>query len=193
VALMLRNMSRRERALVLMSGGVIVVVLAWAWLIAPVVERQRHAAELLPERQKVLERRRDLVARMATMTAEMEAADARVETQAARFLTAAAPAVAASELQKLTKEMAAGAATEIRSERILPPVENGELLMIPLEIAVSGEIRQLVDLLSRLESSPKLLTVQDLRIRVMNVSQPKDLLATITVAGYMLPGSKSKT
>ena len=110
----------------------------------------------------------------------------------ARFLTEAAPAVAASELQKLTKDMAAQANTEIRSERILPPVERGELLEIPVEIAVSGEIRQLVDLLSRLEAAPKLLTVQDLRVRVVNVSQPKELLATLTISGYILPG-KSKT
>jgi len=100
--------------------------------------------------------------------------------------------VAASELQKLTKEMAAQASTEIRSERILPPVERGEVLEIPVEIAVSGEIRQLVDLLARLETAPKMLTVQDLRIRVVNVSQPKELLATLTVSGFILPG-KSKT
>ena len=81
---------------------------------------------------------------------------------------------------------------QIRSERILPPVERGELLEIPVEIAVSGEIRQLVDLLSRLEGSQKLLTVQDLRVRVVNVSQPKELLATLTVSGFILPG-KSKT
>jgi len=190
---MLRNMSARERALVLMSAGVIVVVLAWLWLIVPVVERQRHAAELVPERQQVLERRRGLVARKASIAAEMDAAAARVETVAVRFLTAAAPAVAAAELQKLTKDMAAQAATDIRSERILPPVERGELLVIPVEITVSGEIRQLVDLLARLESSPKLLTVQDLKIRVVNVTQPKALLATLTVAGYILPGGKSKT
>jgi Tfp pilus assembly protein PilO len=190
---MLRNMSRRERGLVLMSAGVLVVVLAWSWLIAPAVEHQRHTAELLPERQKVLERRRGLVARTAAIAAEMEATDARIDKLAARLLTAAAPAVAASELQKLIKEMAALATTEIRSERILPPVENGELLMIPVEIAVSGGIRQLVDLLGRIEASPKLLTVQDLKIRVVNVIQPKDLLATLTLAGYILPGSKSKT
>jgi len=81
--------------------------------------------------------------------------------------------------------------TEIRSERILPPEERGELLEIPIEIAVSAEIRQLVDLLSRVEGSEKLLTVKDLRVRVVNVSQPRELLATLTVSGFILP-SKAK-
>jgi len=190
---MLPTISGRERTLVVFGGGILALVLAWLWLIVPVLDKQRHAAEMIPEREQVLERRRALIARKASITAEMESTDARIQKLNERLLTAAAPAVAASELQKLTKEMAAQAATEIRSERILVPVENGELLVIPVEIAVSGEIRQLVDLLSRLESSPKLLTVQDLKVRVVNVTQPKELLATITLAGYILPPGKSKT
>ena len=123
---------------------------------------------------------------------DLAATNAEIERLSERFLANAAPAVAASELQKLTKDMAAQAGTEMRSERILPPVERGELLEIPVEIAVSGEIRQLVDLLTRLEETQKLLTIQDLRVRVVNVSQPRELLATLTVSGFILPG-KSKT
>ena len=102
------------------------------------------------------------------------------------------PAVAASELQKLVKDMAAEAKTEVRSERILPPAERGELLEIPVEIAVSCEIRQLVDLLAKLQNAPKLLPVQDLKIRVVNLTQPKDLLVTLTVSGFLLPAAQGK-
>jgi Tfp pilus assembly protein PilO len=185
---MFRNMSPRERFLVFASAAVIAVVLVWSFVVVPVVDRQRHAAEMVPERKQVLERRRELIARKTAIAAEAAETDAKIQKLSARFLTAAVPAVAASELQKLTKEMVAQAGTETRSERILPPVENGEILVIPVEIAVSGEIRQLVDLLARLDESPKLLTVQDLKIRVVNINQPKDLLATIVVQGYIMPG-----
>ena len=84
------------------------------------------------------------------------------------------------------------ARTEVRSERILPPADRGELLEIPVEIAVSCEIRQLVDLLARLESAPKLLPVQELKIRVVNMTQPKDLLVTLTVSGFLLPSAPGK-
>jgi len=108
------------------------------------------------------------------------------------FLTAGTPAVAASELQKIVKDMAAQARTEVRSERILPPADRGELLEIPVEIAVACEIRQLVDLLARLDSAPKLLPVQELKIRVVNMTQPKDLLVTLTVSGFLLPAAPAK-
>jgi type II secretory pathway component PulM len=185
------NLSPRERRIVLVGGGVLIVVLAWLFVIAPLRDRSREAADLVPERERALTRRLDLLARRNQISLDLEAANARVDRLSARLLTAAAPAVAASELQKLVKDMAAEATTEIRSERILPPEERGELLEIPVEIAVSAEIRQLVDLLARVEGSQKLLTVKDLRVRVVNVSQPRELLATLTVSGFILP-SKAK-
>jgi type II secretory pathway component PulM len=185
------SLSPRERTIVLAGGAVLLIVLAWLFVIAPLRDRSREAADLVPERERVLTRRMDLLARRNQITAELETANARVDRLSARLLTAAAPAVAASELQKIVKDMAAEATTEIRSERILPPEERGELLEIPVEIAVSAEIRQLVDLLSRVEASQKLLTVKDVRVRVVNVSQPRELLATLTVSGFILP-SKAK-
>jgi Tfp pilus assembly protein PilO len=189
---MIGNLSRRERLIILVGGLGLVLVLGWIVVVQPIVERSRLTSELVPSRSQVLARRLDLLGRKDAIVKELEATNAEIERASARFLTEAAPAVAASELQKLTKDMAAQAGTEIRSERILPPVDRGEILEIPVEIAVSGEIRQLVDLLTRLDAAPKLLTVQDLRVRVVNVSQPKELLVTLTVSGFLRPG-KSKT
>jgi type II secretory pathway component PulM len=180
--------TRRERVVVFGGAALVAMVLAWLFVVTPLLERTTRTSDLVPERERALVRRLDLLARRGQITAELEDANARVEKLTGRLLTAAAPAVAASELQKLVKDMAAEAKTDIRSERILPPEERGELLEIPVEIAVSAEIRQLVDLLARVEASQKLLTVKDLRVRVVNVSQPRELLATLTVSGFILPG-----
>jgi len=185
---MMANLSRRERTVI--AAGVLVGILlgGWSFVVEPILESNRRAGELVPAREQMLEKRRDLIARRGVIEAELRSLTERLNAVSDRFLTSATPAVAASELQKLVKEMAAQANTEVRSERILPPAERGELLEIPVEIAVSGEVRQLVDLLGRLDGAPKLLTVQDFRLRVVNVSQPKELLATLTLSGYILPG-----
>jgi len=185
---MMANLSRRERTII--AAGLLVGILlgGWSFVVEPILESNRRVGELVPAREQMLEKRRDLIARRGVIEAELRSLTERLNAVSARFLTSATPAVAASELQKLVKEMAAQANTEVRSERILPPAERGELLEIPVEIAVSGEVRQLVDLLARLDGAPKLLTVQDFRLRVVNVSQPKELLATLTLSGYILPG-----
>jgi Tfp pilus assembly protein PilO len=185
---MIANLSRRERLVV--GLGLIAVVLIGGWLVIvqPLRERNRQAEELVPVREQLLARRQELINRRAAISADLAAMNTRLKALDARFLPAGTPAVAASELQKLVKELAAQASTEVRSERILPPVERGELLEIPIEITVSGEIRQLVDLLARLDGAPKLLAIQDVRVRVVNISQPRDLLATLTLSGFILPG-----
>ncbi|MBI1848004.1 MAG: type 4a pilus biogenesis protein PilO [Candidatus Rokubacteria bacterium] len=188
---MIGSFSSRERVVV--AGGLVAAVLIGGVVtVDRIRERYRTAAELTPVREQVLAQRQELVARRGAFASELEATNARIKAVSGRLLTAATPPVAASELQKLAKDMAAQASTEIRSERILPPVERGELLEIPVEIAVAGEIRQLVDLLARIERTPKLLTVQDLKVRVVNVTQPKELLVTLTVSGFILP-EKPKT
>jgi Tfp pilus assembly protein PilO len=185
---MIGNLSRRERTIIGLALVVALLVGGWELLIQPIRDSNRAAEELVPAREQLYARRRELVARKDQIAAELQSVNGRLESLSARFLTAGTPAVAASELQKMAKDMASQAATEIRSERILTPVERGELLEVPIEIAVSGEIRQLVDLLARLEGAPKLLTVQDLKVRVVNISQPKELLATLTLSGFILTG-----
>jgi len=185
---MMGSLSRRERRLI--GGAVVIAVLVGGWLLLvdPALERNRVAQEVIPARQELLARRLELVGRKDAIAGELETVNGKINTLAGRFLTAATPAVAASELQKIVKDTASQVSTDVRSERILPTVDRGEILEVPIEITVSGEIRQLVDLLARLEAAPKLLTIQDLKLRVVNVSQPKEILATVTLSGYILTG-----
>lgn len=189
---MIGNLSRRERVMVGLALAVGVLLGGWLLVVEPILERNRSAAELVPAREQVLQQKRELIARRASIATELAATSAKFDKLAEGFLTSATPAVAASELQKIVKDMAAQAKTEVRSERILPPADRGELLEIPVEIAVSCEIRQLVDLLARLESAEKLLPVQDLKVRVVNLSQPKELLVTLTISGFIVPTAPGK-
>jgi len=189
---MIGNLSRRERLMVGLALAVAVLLGGWLLVVEPILEHNRTASELVPAREQVLLQKRELIARRAVINAELQATAARFEKLSQGFLTSATPAVAASELQKIVKDMAAQAKTEVRSERILPPAERGELLEIPVEIAVSCEIRQLVDLLAQLDGASKLLPVQDIKVRVVNLSQPKELLVTLTISGFILPSAQGK-
>ena len=182
---MTARLGRRESVIV--AGGVVVILLVFGWLfgLQPVIDRRQLLAEQVAAREQALVGRLSLVARRSVITAELQAADKRLDEIGARLLVPAAPPVAASELQRLVKELAAAAGTEIRSERILPSEERGELLEIPIEVAVGGDIKRLVDFLARLESAPKLMLVKELRVRVVNVAQPRDLLATVMISGFV--------
>jgi len=184
---MMGMVSTRERGLIGLAVAVAVLIAGWIFVVEPLRARNRELAELIPAREQVLAKRGDLIARSPALKRDLEETTQRMEQIKAHLLTEAAPPVAASELVKIVKDAAVQAGFEVRSERILAPAARGELLEIPVEITVSGGIRELVSLLVQLEDVGKLLSVQDLKIRVLNVNQPKGLLTTLTVSGYILP------
>ena len=66
-------------------------------------------------------------------------------------------------------------------------------IQVPIEITVGSGLREVVRLLYDLEHTTKILTVQDVKVRVVGVGQPRDLLTTFTVSGYLLPGAAYMT
>ncbi len=179
-------LSKRERALVGLAAGVAVALAGYIYLVEPTLGRSRDLSALIPAREEVLTKRRALVAHRAAYAARLEEASHAVEQVRKRLLPGATPPLAASELQKLVKELASQSSVEVRSERILTPVERGRLLEIPIEITVAGGIREILMLLYRLEGTEKILTLQELKVRVVSVGQPRELLTTLTVSGYVL-------
>ena len=184
-------LSRRERTLVGLAAAGLLAAAGYIFVLEPIRTANQEAAELIPAREARLERRQALIARRDAVTVELANLTKQVEEQSARLLQGPTPPLAASELQNLVKDLAAGAGVEVRSERVLPPVDRNGLQEVPIEITVAGGIRQCVDLLSRLDRTDKLLTLQDLKLRLISAGQPRDLLATLTVSGYLLGGAPS--
>ena len=71
----------------------------------------------------------------------------------------------------------------------MPPIELTGLQEAPIELTVAGSIRDPVELLSKIEQTSRLLAVKDRKVRVVAVGQPREVLTTPTVAGYLLPAN----
>jgi type II secretory pathway component PulM len=182
-------LSRRERILIGLGVAGLLAVGGYLYVVEPMLARQREVAELIPIREAILERRRLMIAQREPLTGELEATARRVEDGSSRLLSGPTAPLAASELQKLVKELAAAANVDVRSERVIAPVDLTGVLEIPLELTVACTIRQVVTLLTQLEQTPRLLKVKDLKIRVAAPGQPRELLTTLTVSGYLRPGA----
>lgn len=185
------TLSARERVIVGAGALVALVVGGYLLVVEPLVARSRAADASVSAREATLERRRLLVGQRPRLADELVAVEARLETESARLLRGPTPPLAASELQKLVKDLLPGANVEVRSERVLPPTDLHGLQEIPIELAIVGNIRDTVTALARLERTDRLLALKDVKIRVVAAGQPRDLLTTLTIAGYLLPGVKA--
>lgn len=180
------SINKRERRLIGLAVLVGAALFAYFFLVEPLSDWRRSASELIPSREAQLERRRLVVAQRPHLTAEMEKVEQRLQAKAPRWLHGPTPPLAASELQTMVKDVAVKAGVEVRSERILPLVDRSGLQEVPVEITVAGGLRETVRLLYDLEHTSKILTVQDVKVRVVAVGQPRDLLTTFNVSGYLL-------
>jgi hypothetical protein len=185
--------TKRERTLIGLAIVTGVGLLGYIYVFEPLQDWKRAGADLIPTREAVLERRRLLVAQRPTLTTEIEQMSKRLETYTPRWLKGPTPPLAASELQTLVKGLAEQAGAEVRSERILSLVDRGGLQEVPIEITVASGLRETVRLLYDLEHTTKILTVQDVKVRLVAVGQARDLLTTFTVSGYLLPSAATPT
>ena len=181
------TLTRRERNVIVVAVGGLLVAGTYMYAIDPLVSKNRDLAELTPARVATLEARRRLVAQRPRLSEELAIAQRGLEAQAARLLPGPTPPLAASELQKIVKEVSAAANVEVRSERVLPVSDLTGLQEVPIELTVAGNVRETMTLLYQIERTSRLLTIKDVKLRVVAVGQPRELLTTLTVAGYLLP------
>src|SRR5688572_8432247 len=145
------TLSRRERTLIGLGMGTVVVIGLYLFVVEPLVDRVREAKGRTVTREAALERRRLLIAQGPRIAEELQSVSKRLESESARLLRGPTAPLAASELQKLVKDVAASSNMEVRSERVLPATDREGLQEIPIEIIVVGSIRDTMTALYRLE------------------------------------------
>lgn len=182
------TLNSRERVVVGVGAAIALVVGGYLLVAEPLMTRARTAEATAPVREEILERRREQIRQRGRLAEELTAVNARIASEAGRLLRGPTAPLAASELQQMVKDMLADAGVEIRSERVLPPSDQQGLQEVAIEVAIMGNVRDTVSALARLERSPRLLALKDVKMRVVAVGQPRELLTTLTVAGYVLPG-----
>lgn len=181
----------RERRLLVAAGLIGIVVAGYVYVVEPLMESHAATRELVVAREALLVRQERLVARSEAYDRELGALRAEIATRKGRLLAGDKAPVAASELQKLVKTTAQEAGIEVRSERILAPVDRGGYAEVPVEVTLSGPIRGLTAFLHRLEETPILLALTDLKVRAPATGAMRDLSATIALSGFIpaVPGS----
>jgi hypothetical protein len=142
--------------------------------------------KLAKYRQKVLEKKavkRELLSLQTTFK-QAEAA----------LLTGKTVSLAAAEIQQIVTNITNAAGAQIMTVRILQPDRSAKemYLAIPVEVTINSTMRQLTQLLYKLDSSAKLLCIVKLgiksragRSRLVRGVSTANLITTLTVEGFV--------
>ncbi|MGH7412437.1 MAG: type II secretion system protein GspM [Candidatus Methylomirabilis sp.] len=180
------NISRRERRFLVAGGAALLAFLAFNFVIAPAVSRQREVRSELENKRQALERYQLVIE--GKRRYERKFADAeRLFAQLQRLLLPGEKlTLAAAELQEMLHKSAGASGVTMVSENIHSPKKSGGLTQVSVELTLNADMKKLRDFLYKVESSAKLLTVPKL---TLNASFPRpgaELQVTVAVSGYAL-------
>ena len=185
------NVSERERKFVLAAGvGILVIILFHGFSLYS--DFRKNVLELSDAKRFVLEKQLQKLSEKDLIEARIAVVKKEIGKQEKFFLRGSKPPVAAAMLQRFLKEKASSLDIEMKQERALNPVDTDVYLGIPVEIGFTASTEKLKELLYKLRTSPYLLTVSELKIRVTNVSNPRDVYATVLVTGFIMKPEAEK-
>ena len=160
-----RRLSKRERNLVLLTGVIVVVFIAKYLAVTPFLERRSWVQNQLESQPQLLRKNIRYVAQKELFMASLERARAQIKALEPKLLTGDTASVNASDLQDTVQALAVREGTQVITTRVLSPEPAGSFSKIGIQLEIGGEIQQVANLIKGIETSPKLLVVDELNVR----------------------------
>jgi len=160
-----QRLSKRERALVILTLLIVLAFVAKFAVVAPFFARREWVKSQLESQPRLLVKNLRYLARKDVILTGLESARSQIKAQEPRLLSGDTPSVSASDLQETVQAMAAREGTQVITTRVLNPEPAGSFSKIGIQLEIGGQIQQVANLVRGIESSPKLLVIDEINIR----------------------------
>jgi hypothetical protein len=177
--------SRRERIIVIAAVVSAVVFCTVKFGVDPFIESQRRIKDQIPVKLKQLEKYRQFVAGKAEAKKNLAHVQHEAKRNANKLLAGNTPPLAAANLQEILDTLSEKNKIKINSEKVLDSKSVGYFERIPVQVDFTSSITNLTNFIYDIETYQKALSIIDLNIRVTNRRAPRDVRATVVVAGLM--------
>ena len=195
------RLSRRERALVILTGVILAMFVVKYAVISPFIERRAWVKTQLESQPQLLAKNFRYLAQREAMLAGLESARTQIQAQEPKLLSGDTPSVSASDLQESVQAAAAREGIQVITTRVLNPEAVGSFSKIGIQMEIGGQIQQIVNLIKGIESSPKLLVIDEINVRSLfrpiGFPQPRgvpqapaqNLRISLMISGYARPAT----
>jgi len=177
-----------KRRRYLLIAGAVLLLFGLAFRFFPYLEGiQGGEAEIAAQKKRIAKYRQTVKGR-GELEASLVSLNKSLERVEAGLLTGKTTALAAVDIQNILKEIALGSGVEIKSLQVLKSEkkDSDQYIGVPVQFTVNTTIRQLKDILYKIEASPKFfLTVERIGISVAGAGSPGQIQVDVTVSGIM--------
>ncbi len=177
--------SARNRRSIILGGSAIVFILLWVFAIMPFFDRINQREDDIENSTKLI-RKYKIALDDASRAGGADANTAiRLQQVEKRLFTGKTSQLAAAGIQRIVDGAARQSDLTIRTVRVMDSEGVGSFIGIPIQIIFESDLTRLVKLISLIKNNPKLLTIPELKIRVKNRRNPRQITITMKIAGYM--------
>jgi hypothetical protein len=171
----------------LLIVGAILLVAGMVYRFYPVLGRMAPTGDDLELKLKRLTKYRQRVKSREQLQAKQVSLTRQLERAERTLLDANTPALAAVDIQNLINEIVYANNLTVASIRVLKArdAQVTGFLAVPVVVSLQLTVRQMLDLLHRIESAEQLLAVTGLAVRRQSTAPEELLTAVLTVEGYM--------
>jgi len=181
---------------IIVAGLALLAFLAMIYLFSSLNRSTHMVNEALDLKERKLDKYRQKLLEKKVVERELSTLQNTMKQAEAGLLTGKTVSLAAAEIQEIVTSIANAAGGQIKTVRILQPDRSGKAmyLAIPVEVTINSTMRELTQLLYKLDSSPKLLRIAKLGIssrggvlrhgRRGSPVSPVNLVATLTLEGF---------
>lgn len=159
------RLSTRERRLVVLTLFIFLLVLGRTFLVSPFIERRHWVKSQLEMQPQLLEKNLRYLSQKAEIEARLEKTQTELKAFEPLLFSGDTPQVNASDLQQTVQNLAAKEGPQVITTRVLNPEPMGVFTKIPIQVEVSGQIDQVVNLIKGIEAAERLLVVDELSVR----------------------------
>jgi Tfp pilus assembly protein PilO len=177
----------KRRRYLLIAGAVLLLFGLAFWLFPFFEGIQGGITDIAAQKKRVAKYRQTVKGR-GELEARLVSLNKSLEQAEASLLTGKTTALAAVDVQNVLNEIALGSGVVLRSVQVLKSQkqDSDQYVSVPVQITVGATIRQLKDILYKIEASPRFfLTVERIGISLFGDATPDQLRVDITVSGIM--------
>ncbi len=179
-----------KRRRYLLIAGAVLLLCGFAFWMFPYIEGIRGGDTDMAAQKKRIAKYRQTVKGRGELEAMVVSLTKSLERAEAGLLTGKTAALAAVDIQNTLNEIVIGSGLDIKSVQVMKSQNQKQdadlYITIPVQFTVSATIRQLKDILYKIEASPKFfLTVEKIGISVSGAGGPGQMRCDITVSGIM--------
>ncbi len=173
------------RRFLVIAAGVLALVGAYTFFIAPLSEKRKEMKESLQAKYITLHKYETFLKATDRTEAELKAASKEVDGMEANALKETNESIAFAKFQGHIQDFAEKAGLKIFSVKPLSVLKYKYYYSLPIQIEANGGMGQIGEFMKQIDETKRLVKIDRTSINVMNIQTQGDLRIRIQVSGLM--------